>query len=139
VSDVRVFLSFDLDHDRELGERFTRESLRPGSGFEITARSEPVPGERTRRRIADSDEVIVICGLHTEGSAQVSAEIRIAQEERKPYFLVWGRREAMCTRPIGARPGDAMYSWTAAILHDQIAATLRNAKPLEVPESCKRP
>lgn len=139
MNDVRVFLSFDLDHDRELGDRLAEQSRRPGSGFEIAARSEPLPDEATRRRIASSDEVIVICGLHTEGSAQVSAEVRIAQEEQKPYFLVWGRREAMCTRPIGAKPGDAMYSWTAPILHDRIVTTLRNAKPAEVPESCKRP
>lgn len=138
MSQVRVFMSFDLDHDQDLKDRLVDESRKPGSAFEISARSESTGSERLRRRIADADEVIVICGRHTEGSAQVSAEIRIAQEERKPYFLLWGRREVMCTRPLGARSGDAMYSWTTSILHDQILMTLRNAQPLEVPADCKK-
>lgn len=57
MNDVRVFLSFDLDHDRELGDRLAGQSRRTGSGFEITARSEPLPDEAPRRRIASSDEV----------------------------------------------------------------------------------
>jgi hypothetical protein len=69
----------------------------------------------------------------------VAAELRIAREEGKPYLLLWGRRELMCTKPEGAKPSDAMYSWTRDILESQLSATLRNAGPLEVPESCKRP
>ena len=92
-----------------------------------------------RRQIGKADGVIVICGEHTEDSAQVSAEIRIAQEEHKPYFLLWGRREVMCTKPAGAKPGDGMYSWTSTILHDQIVTTLRTAQLREVPEKYKRP
>jgi hypothetical protein len=144
MSHVRVFLSFDVLHDRDLGDRLVEESRKPASGFEVSARSESTGmmsrlDERMRRRIMEADEVIVICGEHTEDSPQVSAEIRIAQEEQKPYFLLWGRRELMCTRPVGAKPNDSMYSWTWDILRDQITTTLRNAQPREVPEECKRP
>ncbi len=144
MSHVRVFVSFDLDHDLDLGDRLEAES-RSGSGFEISARSESPSTDRwearVRRQIGEADGVIVICGEHTEDSAQVSAEIRIAQEEQKPYFLLWGRREVMCTKPAGAKPGDrdGMYSWTSTILHDQIVTTLRNAQLREVPEKYKRP
>ncbi len=31
-----------------------------------------------------------------------------------------------------------MYSWTRAILESQISATIRDSKPLVVPENCKR-
>jgi hypothetical protein len=68
----------------------------------------------------------------------VSEELRIAQEENKPYFLLWGRREIMCTRPFSAKAKDSMYSWTREILHDQIILTLRSAQIQEVPEDCKR-
>jgi hypothetical protein len=68
----------------------------------------------------------------------VSEELRIAQEENKPYFLLWGRREIMCTRPFSAKAKDSMYSWTREILHDQITMTLRSAQIQEVPEDCKR-
>ena len=40
----------------------------------------------------------------------------MAQKEDKPYMLLWGRREQMCTKPAGARPADAIYSWTREIL-----------------------
>jgi hypothetical protein len=144
LSHIRTYVSFDLAHDRDLRDRIVEESQKPGSGFEISARSEAtaVPDryeDKTRRRILDADEVIVICGEHTGESVHMSAEIRIAQEESKPYFLLWGRRELMCTKPVGAKPGDSMYSWTSTILRDQIATTLRNAQPREVPDHYKRP
>ena len=99
VGDVRIFTSFDVDHDGDLFDRILVQSRSGVSGFEISARSEPGEAalawqERARRRIRDADEVIVICGQHTGDSPRVSAELRIAQEEKKPYFLLWGRRES---------------------------------------------
>jgi len=143
MADVRIFMSFDMDHDRDLYERLLEQSRNGGSGFEISSRSESPPkgdvwDERARSHIRRADEMIVICGEHTADSPRVSAELRIAQEEQKPYFLLWGRRERMCTRPVGAKPRDSMYSWTREILHDQITLTLRNAQPRAVPEDCKR-
>jgi len=46
-----------------------------------------VGSARARRRIREADQVIVICGRHTETSTCVSAELLIAQEERIPYLL----------------------------------------------------
>jgi hypothetical protein len=144
MEQVRIFMSFDLAHDRDLRDRLVRESLRVGSGFEISASSESGAmtdawNERMRRLIGAADEVIIICGEHTQDSMQVGAEIGIAQEAQKPYFLLWGRREVMCTKPMGARSGDSMYSWTPTILHDQVVTTLRIAQPIEVPQHYKRP
>jgi hypothetical protein len=123
-------MSFDLDHDGDLRDRLLEESRKAGSSFEISGCSESSgPPERVRRRISEADEVIVICGAHTAESAQVRDEIGLAQEVEKPYFLLWGRREVMCTKPVGARAGDSMYSWTSSIVRDQIALTLRKAQP----------
>jgi hypothetical protein len=80
----------------------------------------------------------VICGEHTAASLSASAELRIAREEQKPYFLLWGRRESMCTKPAGARSTDCMYSWTWAILQSRIVMTLRKALPCKVSKDCKR-
>ncbi len=142
-SSVRVFTSVDLDHDADLLDLLVAQSKGGSSRFRIVARS--TPGEmterwsaRVRREIEDADEVIVICGEHTGGSARVSAELRMAQEEKKPYFLLWGRRGCMCTKPAGARSDDGMYSWIWNILQQQVGATIRNARPLEVPERYKR-
>ena len=38
----------------------------------------------------------------------------------------------------GSKRDDSMYSWTWEILQDQIASTLRNARPREVAERYKR-
>jgi hypothetical protein len=143
MSDVRVFASFDVVHDRDLGDLLSEQSQRGGSGFEVSARSRKgaISGRwraAVRRRIRDADEVIVICGEHTDASLQVDSELRIAQEEHKPYFLLWGRRKEMCTMPARATRSESMYSWSWEILLQQISETLRNAEPHEVPERYKR-
>jgi hypothetical protein len=144
MDNVRIFMSFDLDHDQDLHDLLVDQSSRPASGFEISARSEAwtmtdPSYAKVRRRICEADVVIVICGEHTASSMCVSAELRIAQEEEKPYFLLWGRRESMCTKPVGAKRDEGMYSWTWEILQSQIVTTLRKAQPREIPERYKQP
>jgi hypothetical protein len=143
MPNVRIFMSFDRDNDEDLHDLLLEQSRRQSSGFEISARSEATTmsdrwDERVRRQISDADEVIVICGEHTASSVRMNAELRIAQEEQKPYFLLWGRRERMCTKPAGSKRDDSMYSWTWEILQDQIVSTLRSARPREVAERYKR-
>ena len=81
-----------------------------------------------RRRIREADEVIVICGEHTEEAKAVSAELLVAQEEQTPYFLLWGRHDTMCTKPVGAKRDEGIYKWSTEVLQDQITLTLRNAR-----------
>ena len=131
VNQARVYISFDIDHDRELYERLVAQAK--GAGFCVSGESEPATShdrwtERARRRIREADEVIIICGEHSESSHGMSAEIRIAQEEKTPYFLLWGRRGLLCTKPIGAKATEGMYKWTREILEDQIAIALRRAR-----------
>ena len=137
MSQARVYVSFDIDHDRELYEQLLAQAR--GSGFCVSGESEFVSPdgiwtERARCRIREADEVIVICGEHSEASQAMSAEIRIAQEEKTPYFLLWGRRGAMCKKPIGAKSAEGMYSWTREILEDQVAIALRRARALSPAE-----
>jgi len=122
---VRVFLSYDREHDEDLCERLDHQLSESSSEFEISARSadravEDHWDDTLRREIRGADQVLVLCGEHTEGSQRVGAEVRIAQEEERPYTLLWGRRERMCTKPTTARTVDAMYSWTWEILQAQI-------------------
>ena len=131
---IRVFVSYDREHDGDLYDLLVAQAAKGTSGFEISARSQArgstdLWDKALRHAIRDSDEVIVICGAHTNGSGRVSAELRIAQEEERPYFLLWGRRELMCTKPATARPADAMYSWTREILQYQLQFTIRRAAP----------
>jgi hypothetical protein len=140
---TRIFVSFDRENDADLGALLRAQAKRPGSSFEILpdvrgASSTDDSDATVRAEIQAADEVLVICGEQTHESKRISVELGIAQEEEKPYLLLWGRREKMCTKPQGARPADAMYSWTRDILESQISMILRNAKPFEIPENCKR-
>ena len=143
MSRIRIFVSFDGEHDADLRDLLSAQSMNPGSVFELSALSKGGAMSEawiasSRHQIRAAEEVVMICGEHTNVSARMAAELRIVQEEGKPYLLLWGRREFTCTKPTGAKPTDAMYSWTPAILANQMSAILRASKPLEVPESCKR-
>jgi len=123
---TRIFASFDVDHDPDLYERLVAEAGEAGLGITVSGRSEPFTAavewsERSRARICEAERVLVICGEYTDASAGVAAELRIAQEERKPYLLLWGRRDLMCTKPAGAKASEGMYTWTSPILQEQFA------------------
>lgn len=140
---TRVFVSFDRENDADLVALLRSQAKQPGSTFEIHpgasgGSASELSEEKARAEIQAVDEVVVICGEHTHESKRVAIELSIAREESKPYLLLWGRREKMCTKPDGAMSTDAMYSWTREILESQISMMLRNAKPFEVPENCKR-
>ena len=133
---IRVFVSYDREHDGDLHDRLVDFEACSTNGFEISARSRAraptdLWDEGLRREIREADEVIVICGEHTNCSERVGTELRIAREEERPYFLLWGRRELMCTKPTTARPADAMYSWTWEILQSQILTIRRGARSKE--------
>jgi hypothetical protein len=130
---VRIFVSYDREHDEDLLDRLVEQASRATSGFEISGQSTTrcptdLLDERLCRQIREADQVIVICGQHTDRSGRVGAELRITQEEKRPYFLLWGRREPMCTKPTTAKPADGMYSWTPAILQNQISTLRRLAE-----------
>jgi hypothetical protein len=142
MSDVRVYLSFDLEHDRDLHDRLSAQARKPAP-YAIASRSEAGEmtdewTERVRGRIHDADEVVMICGEHTDESPRMSAELKLAQEQHKPYVLLWGRRDSMCKKPKGARPDDGMYLWTPSVLEYQLAFSLRRSREPEVPASMKR-
>lgn len=135
---IQVFVCFDVEHDGELYELLLAQSRAAGSNFTVSGRSErtaatDVWGDRVRGCIRDADQVIVICSEHTAASLRVSAELHMAQQEGTPYILLWGRREIMCTKPIGATSAEGMYSWTRQILQEQIRFTSRKAVAAAVP------
>jgi len=113
----RAFISFDFDHDEDLRNLLVGQAKNPDSPFEIKDRSlkEPLTGdwkEKVRRRMDNVDVVIVICGEYTHRAAGVSAELTIAREAKKSYFLLGGRSDKTCTKPTAALASDKIYMWT---------------------------
>jgi len=134
---MRLYVSFDLEHDRDLHDLLLAQAGQAASAFTIASGSEA--GDmteawvaRVRLNMTEADEVVVICGEHTDDSRRVSAELKIAQEEHKPYVLLWGRREKMCKKPQSARGVDGMYGWTSAVLERQLADGLRRTRDREM-------
>lgn len=117
MAKVRVFTAFDFDHDEDLRNLLVGQSRHADSPFEMADWSvkEAMSGdwkEKVRRKIRCVDQVIIMCGEHTDKATGVSAELRITQEEGKPYFLLYGRSSKVCKKPLSARDNDKMYNWT---------------------------
>lgn len=68
--------------------------------------------KKVRTRIRQTDLVIVICGEHTHTATGVATELRIARDEKKPYFLLRGYSDKTCYAPTGAAATDKVYDWT---------------------------
>jgi len=117
MTKTKVFVSFDYDNDGDLKILFCGQAAHSDTPFEITDVSvkQHLLGdwkEKARQKIRASDQVAVICGLKTDAAAGVSAELVLAQEEGKPYFLLSGRNGKTCVKPKAALSTDKMYNWT---------------------------
>ncbi len=144
MNEIRAFISFNPEHDKELYELILEQSEARSSGFCIIGCSERAAAyglcsEKTASRIRSADQMIILCGEHSEESPTMTAELRVAQQEDTPYILLWGRRDVMCTKPVGAKSSEGMYSWTPTILRDQMELTERSIKWKTPTEAFARP
>ena len=133
MTSLRVFVSFDSSHDEDLRAIFARQAVAPGSTLDVVdwSRVESPHAdweERLRRRMAAIDAVVVLCGEGTHEASNVNREFGIAQEQEKPYVLVWGRRTGSCTRPAAARSEDHFYTWIWNVLTEQLELAVRFKK-----------
>ena len=113
----RAFISFDYDHDEDLRTMLAGQAKHTDTPFEFTDASvkDHLTGdwkEKIRRRMANVDVVIVLCGEWTHTASGVATELTIAREAKKPYFLLAGRADKTCTRPSSALASDKVYKWT---------------------------
>ena len=117
MAKTRVFISFDYDHDSALKTLLVGQSKNEDSPFSLADWSikEHIDDDwkaKARTRIKAVDVVCVVCGEHTDSATGVSAELKIAQEEKVRYFLLKGYSEKTCAKPKAALSGDAMNVWT---------------------------
>lgn len=113
----RVFISFDYDHDEGAKIMLAGQAKLPDSPFEFTDASvkDHLSGdwkEKVRRRMDNIDVVIVLCGKHMGTASGVAAELTIAQEKTKTYFLLAAYNDMTCTKPSTAKASDKLYKWT---------------------------
>jgi MTH538 TIR-like domain (DUF1863) len=113
----RIFISFDVDHDEGTKAMLVGQEKLDDSPFEFIDASvkEPLTGdwkEKVRRRMDNVDVMIVLCGEYTHTASGVSAEVTIAQEKTRPYFLLAAYSDKSCTKPTTVRADDKLYKWT---------------------------
>lgn len=111
----RAFISFDYDNDARLKDLLIGQSKHSDSPFVIHDWSLKEPSSdwkaRARRQIKASGLVIVLCGKHMSTATGAAVELKIAQEEGIPYFLLAGYTSGS-TRPTTAKLSDKLYEWT---------------------------
>jgi hypothetical protein len=113
----RAFISFDYDNDEGAKRMLAGQAQLPDTPFDFKDASvkEHLSGdwkEKVRRRMENIDVVIVLCGQHTHTATGVAAELAIAQEKAKDYFLLAAYSDKTCTKPTNATSGDKVYKWT---------------------------
>lgn len=113
----RVFISFDIDHDEGTKTMLAGQADLPDSPFEFKDASvkSHLTGdwkEKVKRRMDNIDVVIILCGEKTNTASGVAAELSIAKEKNKSYFLLAAHSDTRCTKPTSALSGDKVYNWT---------------------------
>lgn len=113
----RVFISFDVDHDEGTKKALAAQAELSDSPFNFKDASvkEHLTGdwkEKIRRRMVNIDVVIILCGEKTHTASGVAAELQIAKEKGKSYFLLAAYADKSCTKPTSANSGDKLYKWT---------------------------
>lgn len=115
---TRVFISFDYDNDQDLRTLLAGQAKNKDSPFEISdwsvteAFAEANWEAKVRKRIRLVSQVAVICGHKTDKATGVAVEVRIAREEKKPYFLLAGRATGTCKKPTSGLKTDKLYNGT---------------------------
>jgi hypothetical protein len=122
----RVFISFDYDHDEGVKVMLAGQAKLPDSPFDFTDASvkEHLTGDwknKVSLRMANIDLVIVLCGEWTHMAKGVAAELEIAIENKKDYFLLAAYADKNCSKPSTAPASDKVYKWTWENLKTLIA------------------
>ena len=113
----RVFISFDYDNDEGAKIMLVGQAKLPDSPFDFQDASirEHLTGdwkEKVKRRMNNIDVVVVLCGEKTHTATGVSAELEIAKEMGKEYFLLAAYSDKTRTKPKSASSSDKVYKWT---------------------------
>ena len=129
ASKKRVFISFDYDNDSTIKDFLVGQAKHPDTPFEFADWSikEHLTGnweQKAHTRMRGVDVVCILCGTNTHTARGVSAELRIAQMEKIPYFCLAAYADKNCSKPIGSLQSDKVYKWT----WDNVKALINGAR-----------
>jgi hypothetical protein len=113
----RAFISFDYDNDEGAKKMLAGQAAHADTPFDFKDASikDHLTGDwkdKVRARMDNIDLVIVLCGQSTHLANGVAAELTIAREKSKDYFLLAAYSDKTCMKPTSAQLGDKVYIWT---------------------------
>lgn len=117
IVNKRTFISFDYNNDEKAKIMLAEQAKKSDRPFDfkdnsvknhLTADWE----EKVRCRMDNVDVIIVLCGTETHTARGVAAELRIAKEKKKSYFLLAAYSDKHCTKLTTASSADKVYNWT---------------------------
>lgn len=119
MSDPRVFISFDFDHNETDKMLFVGQSRNSRTPFTVQDwSSKKALPENTwrsliREKISRTNMVVVLVGKYMATATGVAAEVQMAQELNVPYFGIYvGGADATSTLPTGlARNRTIAWTW----------------------------
>lgn len=116
MAKTRVFISFDYDNDARQKDLLVGQANHPDTDFEFAdwSSKEHLTGDwkaKIKAKMAYVDVICVLCGKNMSTATGVDAEIQMAQEIGKPYFLLAAYADGS-TRPKGAKSTDKLYKWS---------------------------
>lgn len=116
MAKTRVFISFDYDNDARQKDLLVGQAKHPDSDFEFAdwSSKEHLTGDwkaKIKQKMAYVDVVCILCGKNMSTATGVDAEVHIAQEIGKPYFLL-AAYTAGSIRPKAAKSADKLYKWS---------------------------
>ncbi|QDE33516.1 hypothetical protein FIV50_01070 [Microbacterium foliorum] len=110
----RAFISLNYDNKARLKDLLVGQAKNPETPFEIAdwpiKTAWPNWRAEARRRVKAAGLVIVLCGQNTH-PVGVAEELRIAEEEGVPYFLLAGYKTGSA-KPSTATASDKLFTWT---------------------------
>jgi hypothetical protein len=115
MAKIKVFVSFDFDHDRVLRDFIVGQAKHRDSPFEISdyslkeAAREPLWEANARRAIGRADVFVVMLGSKTRFAPGVKKEIAMARELGKARFQIIGYQHG--TREWAATGAGRTYRW----------------------------
>ena len=111
---IHAFVSFDLDHDNDLELRLREQAEGPNSRVEVFDSSFRETAsdwhDKLRKRVANVDLFIVLCGAYTDHAPNVHAELELARAAGIPYLLLEGR-PGLTKKPVAASTTDRVVTW----------------------------
>ena len=124
----RVFISFDFDNDARLKDALVGQARYiPIHHFLLLtglSRKSRKSGNGKRRPRPESIAPklsSLFAGPERTQQTAWHPNLAMAQELRKPYFLLKGHPDKQCTKPSTARQSDNIYTWSWDNLEKLIA------------------